>query len=798
MDDARDNESNEQKPEQQAGGGIDRRKFLGALGAAAAAGAFLGRGGPLKAQDAVYWFYDSFGNVVPAAADAIAAGILPPPLPEGVSAGSFSPLTSCDETYVTGGYAQPNILVIMVDQMRLPRWLTPSQRSTLFSNIMPNVYGSGSSSLAYNAVNLPNYFVADTACTPSRATFLTGLYAQQTCIFQTQSLGATPPSLQPYNNGAGFATIGDVLRQRLPINCDGGVNSLPYDTAWIGKWHVSDLAFGTGADPTGANGPLDYGFTSQFCIPTNAYSTPYHNAYPSPNGMENESTGGDNLIGGLPQFTYNTAAGDPGDVNAHTLNIHPRTGYLQLSDAAIYHAFHSYWLNTAPSPWFLALSFVGPHDIQSFPWAFGLSSNLNGQACGPSNDFACSSHGPTVGFYPPPVLGWTDNYDSANIVSFNGLPSLYNASSAPPNGWNNTESPESNLYGSAGGKPVMQAYFQSQVDAQAGHIYTANGWNTFLNYYYWLHGSVDTLIGLVLNDIRGIYKSGHSKEPVIIFTSDHGDYAGSHSMHAKAGALYDESLNVPLLIHMKNQVNATSRNFLCSSVDMLPFIYTLALGNESWRSNPNDMVSYLNNRESIFDSIMYGNADSRRLAPYTNQGGFGHTGSPLPYVLHTTDEYPEAAYPAGDPVPSHAIAFRTLDKTVVYQDGNTGMNFFGGGKLGMYTAWLNCTTYPDAARTDARAPQFEFYDYYPPGNNYGEMGNDAFNSGWAWNAATAGVYLNSYNNIMGQELYRIDPKFQNAFNTAFNAYMNFLGSTQGGGPSCTGIEVGPPNTIPPP
>src|ERR1035441_9744497 len=32
---------------------------------------------------------------------------------------------------------------------------------------------------------------------------------------------------------------------------------------------------------------------------------------------------------------------------------------------------------------------------------------------------------------------------------------------------------------------------------------------------------------------------------------------------------------------------------------------------------------------------------------------------------------------------------------------------------------------------------------------------------------SAGVYLNSYNNIMAQELYRIDPKFQNAFTTAF-------------------------------
>jgi hypothetical protein len=188
-------------------------------------------------------------------------------------------------------------------------------------------------------------------------------------------------------------------------------------------------------------------------------------------------------------------------------------------------------------------------------------------------------------------------------------------------------------------------------------------------------------------------------------------------MHSKAGALYDESLNVPLMIHWRGQVGTVQRNFMCSAVDLLPFIYSLALGNESWRSNSNDMVSYLNNRESIFDAIMYGNADSRRLAPYTNHGGFGHPGGMLPYVLHTTDEYPKAEDPStGNPTPSHAIAFRTADNTVVFCDSNTGMNVFGGGKLGMYTSWLPCTTFPNAAATDnAHAPQFEILRLLRPG-----------------------------------------------------------------------------------
>ena len=249
---------------------------------------------------------------------------------------------------------------------------------------------------------------------------------------------------------------------------------------------------------------------------------------------------------------------------------------------------------------------------------------------------------------------------------------------------------------------------------------------------------------------------------------------------------------MPLLVHMKNETGPMQRGFLCSSVDMLPFIYTLALGNESWRTNPNDMVSYLNNRESIFDAINYGNADSRRLAQDLNDAG-----GELPYVLFSTDEFSSAANPLTEtPVPSHAIGFRTVDTTVQDYDANTGMNFCGGGKLGMYTSWLECTTYPNTAATsNSHAAEFEFYDYYPPGNNYGEIGNDAFNSGWRWNSATAGVYLNSYNNIMAQELYYISPAIQGAFDNAFTAYMNYLGTSNGGGDV---IQAYPPNNILPP
>jgi arylsulfatase A-like enzyme len=791
---------------EQSSSGLNRREFLGALGAAAAAGAFLGRGGDeAQGQQATYWFYDSFGNVVPVDPAVIAAGIYPPPLPEGVTpplpGAPATPGVTCGSTYVTGAYRQPNILLIMVDQMRYPRWLTQSQRDTFNAKIMPNVYGT--TGLASRSSSFENYFVAANSCTPSRCALLTGLYPQQTSMFSTEGI-KTAPALQPWNSGSGFPTIGDVLRQSLNINCDSGVLSTPYDTAWIGKWHVSDVDFTN----IGATGPNAYGFSSQYNIPTPSGGlpdNPYPNTsvgYPSPNGTQNEGAGGDTLGNAIapwvPRFTYNILATppDPLDVNDNTLNIQQYPApYYQLSDAAIYHAFKEYWLvghpNTLTTPWFLGLSFINPHDITFFPYGFGLATNASGQYCGSGYDFGCNPpNAITAGYFPPPVLGWTDNSISTDQIPFNGLPYLlYNATTntAPPD-WNNADDPESQPYnasGIPGGKPGLQAYFENFIEDQSGTINTAEGWCIFLNYYYWMQSLVDTLIGNVLTKVSSTFTG--PAQPVIIFTSDHGDYGGSHNLHSKGGALYDEAYNVPLLIQLKTQTNAFSITYTCSAVDILPFIYSLALGNETWRSASGDMINYLDERESIFDALLNLNAIQRRKALVPNAAGGMQS---LPYVLFTTDEYEYADATqwnnASIHEPGHATAFRTVDKSYVVHGSNDTNNFYGGGKLGMYTYWLQETTYPNTA---AGLTQFEFYDYYA--NNYGETGNDAFQSG-NWNTATAGAYLTAYNNIMAAELYNIYPQISIAHNTGFTTYMDYVHTPTGN------YQSYPPNTIPPP
>jgi len=133
----------------------------------------------------------------------------------------------------------PNILVLIVDQMRYPKWFSAADSGV---GLPPHL-----AALRQGAVCFAHHYTASNDCTPARAALLTGLYTHQTGCLLTG--GST---LHP-----GFPTWGTMLR-------DHG-----YRTYWYGKWH---LAHGDN-HWTSVNGPplLDaYGFAG--------------GTYPSPNG----------------------------------------------------------------------------------------------------------------------------------------------------------------------------------------------------------------------------------------------------------------------------------------------------------------------------------------------------------------------------------------------------------------------------------------------------------------------------------------------------------------------------------
>jgi arylsulfatase A-like enzyme len=138
-------------------------------------------------------------ELVSSAAAAGVAGILPRHSRAGAEPSVAAP-------QVPG--SQPNILIIIVDQMRYPRVLPSgiNDVGTFLSRIMPNVH-----TLWKHGVKFTNHFTAAVACTPSRGTLLTGLYSHQTWLLETivdrpYHASSKQPWLQP-----SFPTYGKLL-----------------------------------------------------------------------------------------------------------------------------------------------------------------------------------------------------------------------------------------------------------------------------------------------------------------------------------------------------------------------------------------------------------------------------------------------------------------------------------------------------------------------------------------------------------------------------------------------------------
>src|SRR5437879_876505 len=68
-----------------------------------------------------------------------------------------------------GPLTNPNILIILVDQMRWPLWLSPSQMTILSQQILPNIFGR----LRRRSYVFQEYYTAATTCVAARGTLLT-------------------------------------------------------------------------------------------------------------------------------------------------------------------------------------------------------------------------------------------------------------------------------------------------------------------------------------------------------------------------------------------------------------------------------------------------------------------------------------------------------------------------------------------------------------------------------------------------------------------------------------------------
>jgi hypothetical protein len=291
--------------------------------------------------------------------------------------------------------------------------------------------------------------------------------------------------------------------------------------------------------------------------------------------------------------------------------------------------------------------------------------------------------------------------------------------STPPANWNYEASLSS--------KPSLQAAFQTKINSADLSV---GSWTDFLNNYIWLQKLVDTQIGNLLSAPGGLKSLPLSvqQNTIVIFTTDHGDYAGSHGLHAKGGGAYEEAINIPLYVQLPQQTNpvqyyqATS-NFMCSAVDFFGMIIEFATGNGAWKARPR--YTDLANRQSIVYKIYHPATTETRTFPVNNGG----TIVKVPYVLYTTDEVIAGDNNLNDPygtqagsqLQNHVSCLRTKTAkslSATKQIIQSALQYSG--MFAAYDFWPFCSTSPSQS---GPLTQYEFYDFL---NNYGSTGSPNF------------------------------------------------------------------------
>jgi arylsulfatase A-like enzyme len=601
---------------------------------------------------------------------------------------------------------KPNIILITVDQLRYPMHFLSLQEKygidsagTFLKQFMPNLFYY----FWDPGVKFSNYYTAASDCTAARATIHTGLYAYQT--YSMLTLTTYPPEVpkQPVLDTR-FPTIGNLMR-------DAG-----YLTPYFGKWHlsydVSDLE--------------DYGYTS---------NTP------------NQDFPG---FAGEGQATDDTPAWQA----AHWINEYvAKAKAKQNTDPG-----------STPPPFFLTLNFVNPHDKQWF-WGgiqaddFYAVYNAVKQAFpgetppGPYVRIPKEDNPPLV--YKPDIDNAIRNFQTQ--TQLNSKPKtqtlvkevfqyqmggIFESDQKGPQQYVSVNFPVGFYYANAPTHP-------GDHKAIAPETY----WSRALDSYVQLMTMVDESIGNFMKSIPEEVR----QNAVFIFTSDHGEYGSSHGLQGKGGTVYEEGIQVPLIVRDSRsngyaKDTGSVRNQLTSSVDLLPMIVSMGNGGTTgWMTGNKYEQLYGNGKRCDLLSILdRANANGRT------------------YALHSTDEF--VPYPYNyNQSPLHVIGLIQTN----LQGGNKT-------KLGVYTTWAPYSTGQTKATVinplSRNPPQYQNMEFYNHSQEQGALENTSADISTSTQAQAANSLL--FGTLLSTELQATLPDeyipAQIAAYTHLNEYMELV------------------------
>lgn len=207
-------------------------------------------------------------------------------------------------------------------------------------------------------------------------------------------------------------------------------------------------------------------------------------------------------------------------------------------------------------PWLLVVGLLNPHDIAWYP-----ADQPGYQARHPERSAQYRS------YIPAPIPG------KESITTFTGeFAELFDL---PANHLDDLNS-----------KPAVQKTWRWEenhwhfgwLDHDDSH-----SWRRALDYYWELHKRNDAHVVEILDALAA---TGHEDETAVIFTSDHGEMAGSHGMRGKGPFAYEEIMHIPLYMRVPGVTTPGTRTeSLTSSVDLVQTMCAIA------GADPGDSVS---------------------------------------------------------------------------------------------------------------------------------------------------------------------------------------------------------------
>lgn len=380
---------------------------------------------------------------------------------------------------------RPNILLILSDEEQNWTWLEKvAQQDTVtgangfgadwpvnpatgkrelwygYQQLFPTRY-----SLMQRGMSFRHHYTPTAPCSPARAVMFTGQHTARTRVFDNVDLNLVTPtgryyyqdSMQPFDpsTGKGIRTIGQML-------ADAG-----YYCAYKGKWHLTRpaQAFPMGLTPSG-----EYEETPNY----------FGDSVPS---FELKKYGFEDWQG----FDFG--------------GIRLAEGYQddpRVAAAAIeWIGTKGKSLNDQGQPWFLAVSFVNPHDIAIYP----------------------------VYPDPPTVMPQYVTQAAPNLVD-----------------------PENS------NKPAVHALWRKlwtlAIQAPVEENNPAKDWLNMRNCYLEFHRLVDKEMGSVVDALQTKLANNTklSDNTIITFSADHGELGGAHKLRTKGPEMYYESKTAPLII----------------------------------------------------------------------------------------------------------------------------------------------------------------------------------------------------------------------------------------------------------